>query len=101
MASFSIKNFPWAPGLSWKIKNGKYVVPELPFELFSKSLKNKDVVVCSFGGLVESFYSLSILELLNNNLIGNKLYWAGNSEYQNLLKLNGLAKYFNKITVQD
>jgi hypothetical protein len=77
-------------------------VPELPAELVSRLLRDKEVVVCAFGGLLESFYSLSILETLNKNLFGKELYWAGNNEYGPLVAANGLAKpFYEQVTSQD
>lgn len=77
-------------------------MPELPAELVSKALQDKELVVCAFGGLLESFYSLSILETLNKNLLGKALYWAGNSEYGALVAANGLAKpFYEQVTLND
>jgi hypothetical protein len=87
--------FPFSPGIPWQIKNGKYVIPELPVSLFHSSLKGKDIVVAANGGLVESFYSLSILETLNSMIPSLKLYWHGNKKYLHLIDINGLAKPFD------
>jgi len=94
MKKFSVKSFPWSPGIPWKVRRGKYVIPELPAELVSNVLRGKEAVVCSFGGLLESFYSLSILETMNKNLLAKKLYWAGNNEYEPLVAANSLAQPF-------
>lgn len=102
MKKFSVKSFPWSPGIPWKVRRGKYVVPELPAELVSSVLRGKEAVVCAFGGLLESFYSLSILETLNKNLLAKKLYWAGNSEYEPLVAANSLAQpFYDTVTAQD
>lgn len=98
---YSIKIFPWAPGLPWKVKYGKFVVPELPLELLGEQVKGKELVVCAFGGFLESFYSLSILELLNYHFSQEKLFWAGYDNYVSMVEAQGLAKFFSDISNKD
>lgn len=93
--------FPFSPGVPWKIKNGKYVIPELPVSCFVDILKTRDAVLSAFGGFAESFYSLSILEAINYTAPGTKLFWCGDSKYHHLLEVNGLAKPFSGITQFD
>ena len=84
------------------MRRGKYVVPELPAELVSGVVRDKELVVCAFGGLLESFYSFAIVETMNKNLFGKNLYWAGNGEYEALVAANGLAKpFYESVTVHD
>ncbi len=97
----STKFFPWSPGIPWRIKNGKYVLPELPATAFHSALKGKDIVVCSFGGFLEAFYSMSILEILNYEMPGAKIKWCGDKEYHSLIKANGIAKTVGLISKAD
>lgn len=83
--------FPFAPGIRWKLHNG-YIIPEVSISSFDHKLQNQDVSVIAYGGLLESFYSLSILEMINYNVPSCKLKWIGNSNYFDLLNMNGLAK---------
>lgn len=101
MKDFSIKYFPWAAGLPWKVKRGKYVLPEIPVTLLHSILTEKQLVVCAFGGFLESFYSLSVLEALNVEFPSHKLYWSGNDSYHTLLGANGLALPFAEIDQKD
>jgi hypothetical protein len=93
--------FPFSPGIPWKIKNGKYVVPELPVSCFMDVLQKHDAVVSVFGGFLESFYSLSILEAINRTSPATKLFWCGDDRYHHLLDVNGLAKPFDEISQSD
>lgn len=93
--------FPFSPGVPWQIKNGKYVIPELPVSCFSDILESRDAIVSGFGGLAESFYSLAILETINRIAPGSKLFWCGDEKYHHLVELNGLAKTFDKVSQSD
>ncbi|MDP2685292.1 MAG: hypothetical protein Q8P20_09745 [bacterium] len=93
----SIKYFPFSSGLPWQVRNGKYVKPEISGSILRNALEDKTIIVSAFGGLLESFFSLSILEVANHILPGNKLFWSGHPEYYNLIKENGLAKIFTNI----
>lgn len=92
MKSISIKYLPWSPGIPWKTKGGRYLIPELSINLLHSALKGKDIAIVGFEGFLESFYSLSLLEILNNQMLSNKKYWIGNDKYYSLLSANGLAK---------
>jgi len=100
-SQISTRYFPFSPGVPWQIKNGKYVIPELPVSCFVDILQGRDAVVSGFGGLAESFYSLSILEAINRETPGSKLFWCGDEVYHYLIELNGLAKPFDQITQSD
>jgi len=92
---YSIKYFPFSPGVPWKLNYSKYIVPEVPESILYDHLKEKKIIVAAYGGLLESFFSLSILELINYKLPSLELFWAGNSEYNKLIELNGLAKIYS------
>ena len=85
-----IKYFPFAPGIPWRLKNG-YIVPKIDGNVWEYALDKRDIVVVCFGGLFESFLSLSYLEVFNFYYPNKKLFWAGYSKYYSLVKWNGLA----------
>ncbi|KKN72155.1 hypothetical protein LCGC14_0413670 [marine sediment metagenome] len=97
MRKLTTKYFPFSPGIPWQIKNGRYVRPEVSGSILRSVLKDKDIVVAAFGGLLESFFSLSILEAINYMMPGHNLFWCGRSEYHSLVEQNGLAKPFDMI----
>ena len=92
-SQFSTKYFPFAKGIPWKMKYSVYVYPEVSRTILEKKLSDKDVTVIAYGGLLESFFSLSILEMVNHFFPSARLFWAGNEKYSNLLKMNGLATF--------
>ena len=97
MPRLSKKYFPFSPGVPWTIKNSKYILPQMTESIFYNKLKGKDIIVACFGGLIESYLSLTILETINYMMPGNKLFWCGNGEFHSLIKRNGLAKFFSGI----
>ena len=101
MRNFSTLFFPFSPGIPWKMKYGIYVHPELPMSCFMDILKTRQAIVAGFGGFVESFYSLSILETINHLSPHTQLFWCGNKIYHHLLEINGLSKSYNDITKFD
>lgn len=88
-----IRYFPFAPGVPWKLRGGRYVVPEINAYAWNHALKDRDVVVAlGHGGLFEAFASLSIMETVNCLSPGKTIYWAGNPKFNQLVRLNGLAR---------
>lgn len=90
-SSETIRYFPFSPGIPWKIKRGKYIVPELTSDAWTKATKSRDVIVLAHGGLIESFVSLSLFEALNYASSPSKLMWAGNPQFESIVKMNGLG----------
>lgn len=93
-SNHAYKIFPFAPGLTWKIKHWKYVIPNQSLEILYRVLKDKKIITVAYGGLLESFCSLALLEIYNYLMPKNELYWAGHSKFIDLLSINGLAKYY-------
>lgn len=87
----STRYFPFSPGIGWKIKNGKYIIPEINLDVWNKVTANKDITVVAFGGLIESYLSLCYLEMLNYIIPGNTLYWCGDARFDSMAILNGIA----------
>lgn len=87
----SIKYFPFSPGVPWKIKSGKYIVPQISNAIWAKSIESRDPIIVSNGGLLEAYFSLVILEMLNTTFINKKKYWIGDVKFKNLIGINNLA----------
>lgn len=97
----SNKIFPFAPGIPWQVAYGKYIVPEISAEYWHKALRQRTVVVTCFGGLIESFFSLTYLEVLNHLVPSQKLYWDGYGQFAELVTTNGLASVFGQLKPED
>ena len=50
------KIFPFAPKILWTLNSGKYVKPTLQKNIIDNAVKNKSIVVVSFGNIFESFF---------------------------------------------
>jgi hypothetical protein len=87
-----VQYFPFSPGIPWKLKYNDVIIPEIAAPILNRTLHNKIINVIAFGGLIESFFSLSIFEYFNRFNTDRILYWSGNKQYLPLLKANGLAK---------
>ena len=98
---FSVKFFPFAPRIPWKLNYGIYVVPETNHETWNGVISPAESisVVCDSAscGLIETYFSLSYFELFNKSNSGKKLFWAGNDKFNKLIWMNGLAKPSEKI----
>lgn len=89
---YSIKHFPFSPGIPWTMRNGRYVEPRLDPDLWSRAMANKSVItVIAYNGLIESFFSLSILEAFSSNYY-RKLFWLGDKRFEELVNYHQLAK---------
>ena len=86
----SIRYFPFAPGIPWKLSGGK-VIPEVSIDLLHKITQNKKAIIVAYGGFIESFVSLVLLEMLNRELPKLSLVWEGDPEYYELIRLQGLS----------
>jgi hypothetical protein len=85
------KFFPFSAGVQWKIEKRKYVIPKVDSITWNDVIKDKPIIVTAFGGLLESFISLSALEVIKVVNPSNRLYWKGNDKYSDLVSLQGLA----------
>lgn len=90
---YNAKFFPFSPGIPWKMERGKYVIPEIGFDIWHKVLNGKNIVVTAFGGLIESFFSLCAAEAISSFESSQKISWLGHSEYASMLRLQGLCKF--------
>jgi hypothetical protein len=92
MLSIKTKYFPWAPAIPFKIKAGRYLLPELSQDAWQKAFSNNDIVATCFGGLFESYYSGACHEALNKLLPGKTLYWSGNEKFNLIIPYGALAQ---------
>ncbi len=91
---FSYKVFPFAPGLVWKVEEENFIIPQLQFNQLSPHLKDKEFIILCDGGFLETFFSLSILEMLNIYFPLQKKYLS--SKFSSLAVANGIAKPIDK-----
>lgn len=89
------KYFPFSAGVPWKTERGKYIVPEIDSAIWHKVTGGRDIIITAFGGLFESFFSLSVVEALNSFDSSHKLYWLGNPSYEFFVRAQGLSKVSN------
>jgi hypothetical protein len=89
------KFFPFSAGIPWKIERGKYIIPEIDSETWFKVLEGKDIIITAFGGLLESFFSLSIAESLYFIDPTRKMFWMGDDRYSFFPYIQGLCKNSN------
>ena len=92
-----ITYFPYCPGIAWTITNGKARVRPSCVGLLNDKLQNNDLTVIAYGGLLETYCSLYVLEALNLNVPSANLYWEGNPAFKLLIETNGLAKMSKNI----
>lgn len=86
------KYFPFSSGIPWKIDHGKYVIPEISYETWHRVLDGKDIIITAFGGLIESFFSLSVAESIVTFDPKHNMYWLGYSKYDVFARMQGLVK---------
>lgn len=86
------KFFPFSGGIRWEVRNGKYIHPQIDMDTWNAVIDCKDIVVTSFGGLLESLFSLTVVEALHRIRPDQDIYWLGNDTYSNLHYINGISK---------
>lgn len=92
MPTITIKFFPFAPGIPYKLRHRKIIIPTVNGEILSQIFANKQSVVVAHGGLIESFFSFSIIEALHLIHPTKQFYWLGDNRFHELLNRNNLAK---------
>lgn len=88
------KRFPFSPGIKWDLEIGRYIVPKIDYNTWDRFVGEKDIIVTAFGTFIESLFSLCVLEAINSQM-KNKLFWIGDSKYENLHYLNGISSICN------
>lgn len=84
--------FPFSPGIPWSF-NKKFLINKVPDFVWSRFISQRKNIIVSNGGLIESFFSLSIAEVLNFIYPEKQVYWSGEESYKYLLSINGLLKF--------
>lgn len=87
----TVKYFPFSPGIGWKIKHGKYIIPEINLDVWNKITLGRNIIIVAYGGLIESYLSLCYLEMLNYIVPSSKMYWCGDQKFNLLARMNGIA----------
>jgi len=85
-----MKYFPFAPNIPWYVKQD-FIIPKMNADIFSRAIENKDICLVCYGGFFETYFSLSILELLNSIYLGKNFYWKGNLNFYKLVEINNLT----------
>lgn len=86
------KIFPFCPEVLWKTSGG-IIKDKLDVDRWNKIFKDRERgCVIAYGGLLESFLSLSIAEIYAKHNPILKLSWAGNTFFQPLVRYSGLFK---------
>lgn len=93
MLSETVKFFPFSPGIPWKLKNGKYVKPEVPSNHLSNLIDGKSLVVLSFGKAIEALFSLFFVETLKTLKPKQNIHWVGSKNFSSLAKSQDLSYY--------
>lgn len=89
---YKSKFFPFSAGIPWKIERGKYIIPEIDSVTWCKVTEGRDIIITAFGGILESFFSLSIAEAISSFDPSHKLYWLGEPNCEILANAQGLCK---------
>ena len=89
---FSRKFFPFSPGIPWGIRNNNYIVPKIDSRIWKRTVENKDFIVTCYGGLLESFFSLSYCESLARVHPEKEIRWMGDPDLEHIVNSQGIAK---------
>ena len=90
---YNPKFFPFSAGIPWKIERGKYIIPEIDLETWHQVIEGKNITLVAFGGLIESFFSLSAAEVLFSiDPIGSNIFWLGDFKYSSFMHMQNLCK---------
>ena len=89
----SVRYFPFSAGIPWRFKKGRDLIQELENEAWEGAVADKDIIILAHGGLLESFFSLSISEALAKLKPLNGQFWAGNRVFKPMAQMHGLVKF--------
>lgn len=82
--------FPYCPGVVWKLKSN-YIIPKLDAYNWRRAIDEREIVIVNFGGLFESYLSLSYLEALNKLYPKKDICFNSPEQFNELVNLNGLG----------
>jgi len=87
-----IRYFQFCPGIPWQVNFGK-ILPKISQEVWDDHIKNKEIVILAHNGLLEAFWSLSILRAINSVEPLLKASWAGNEAFKDLISACSGSNY--------
>lgn len=88
---YNVQYFPFSPNIPWKTKSN-IIIPQIDSSIFNKAIDGRDINIISFGGLIETLLSLSILERIHYLHPNKNFYYSGNDNFNDLISMNGLCK---------
>lgn len=86
-----ITYFPFLPGVPLHV-SGNIIKRELDSNSWNKLLTERNPIITCFGGLFESYLSLSFAEALNRFYPSKQLYLNIDQKFNKLIELNNIAK---------
>lgn len=86
-----IKYFPFASEIPYQTTTNNKITNKIAQNIWGTVLADRNAAVCCFGGLFESYFSLVFIEAISYLTPSKTIYWLGNKEYYDLIKLQGLA----------
>lgn len=89
--------FQYCPGVVWKLRNN-LIIPKLDSNNWKRVIDDREVVIVNFGGLFESYLSLSYFEALNKLHPQKDVIFNGQEQFLQLISINGLGYCDNLIT---
>ena len=101
MKNETIRYFPFAEGVPYFIRNGRYIIPRLDADNWKRAFAGKAAVLSLDGGFIENIFALSFFEALSHMCPAQKLEWCGNPFYKEACEFQGLAKPTDRISSDD
>ena len=84
--------FPFAKGIPYKLKNGRYIIPELDLDSWQYAVKDKKIVPICHGGFLEHICATMVVESIAANNPSKKIEWISDKFYEQIWKANGIGK---------
>ena len=88
--------FEFSHDIAWKADK-LYILPEVNPDVLFREIEGKILNLVCYGGLLESFFSLCLLEYFHLVYPTREVYWSGNEKYHSLLEMSGLGKISTSI----
>lgn len=82
---------PFAPGIPFHLKYGKYILPKINPEALSYAFDGREATIVSYGGFLECVISLSIIEALAQKFHKTRYKFICDSRFQSIFNLQGIA----------
>ncbi|MFW9876816.1 MAG: hypothetical protein ACFFG0_27295, partial [Candidatus Thorarchaeota archaeon] len=78
--------------IPWKVNRGKYIIPEIDSDIWHQAVDGKKVIITAFGGVFESFFSLSVAEAISSYNPEQEIQFLGNDEFSFFARMQGICK---------